>query len=136
MRLNPYLTFNGGCKEAFEFYEKCLSAKIVVILTYAESPLTGQAPDGWQDKILHATLAWGDYILQGADSLPGNYCKPQGFSVLLNLDTPAEADRIFNALAEGGTVQIPLQTSFWALRFGTLTDRFGTPWTINCGKSV
>jgi PhnB protein len=73
--------------------------------------------------------------LQGADSLPGNYCKPQGFSVLLNLDTPAEADRIFNALAQEGTIQIPLQKSFWASRFGTLTDRFGTPWTINSGKS-
>jgi PhnB protein len=134
MRLNPYLTFDGRCKAAFEFYEKCLNAKIVVIMTYGESPLAGQAPDDWRDKILHATLTWGDYVLQGADSLPGNYCKPQGFSVLLNLDTATEADRIFDALAEGGTVRIPLRESFWASRFGTLTDRFGTPWTINCGK--
>jgi PhnB protein len=136
MRLNPYLTFNGQCKTAFEFYEKCLNGKISVVMTYGESPLAPQTPIGWHDNILHATLTWGDYVLQGADTLPESYCKPQGFSVLLNLDTTEEADRIFNALAEQGAVQISLQETFWASRFGTLIDRFGTPWTINCGKSA
>jgi PhnB protein len=84
----------------------------------------------------HSTFAFGEHILQGADALPESYRKPQGFSVMLNLDAAAEADRIFKALAEQGTVQIPLQESFWASRFGMLTDQFGTPWTINCGKSA
>jgi PhnB protein len=134
MRLNPYLTFNGQCKAAFEFYEKCLGGRIVMMMTYGDSPVAAQTPTDWHPKIIHATLAWGDYVLQGADTLPESYCKPQGFYVLLNLDAAAEAARIFNALAEEGTVQIPLQESFWASRFGTVIDRFGTPWTINCGK--
>jgi PhnB protein len=136
MRLNPYLTFNGQCEAAFKFYEKCLPGKVVMMMTYGDSPLSRQAPPEWRQKIIHATFAFGEYILQGADSLPESYCKPQGFSVMLNLDAAAEADRIFNALAEQGTVQIPLQESFWASRFGMLTDQFGTPWTINCGKSA
>jgi PhnB protein len=85
---------------------------------------------------MHATFAFGEHILQGSDALPQNYCKPQGFSVMLNVDAVTEADRIFNALAEQGNVQRPLQESFWALRFGELIDRFGTPWIINCGKPV
>jgi PhnB protein len=103
-------------------------------MTYGDSPLSEQAPPEWRQKILHATLAFGQYMIQGADSLPESYRKPQGFSVMLNLDTAAEADRIFNALAEQGTVQVPLQQSFWASRFGMLIDQFDIPWTINCGK--
>jgi PhnB protein len=134
VRLNPYLLFNGQCEAAFRFYEKCLLGKVVMIMTYGDSPLSEQAPPEWRQKILHATLAFGQYMIQGADSLPESYRKPQGFSVMLNLDTAAEADRIFNALAEQGTVQVPLQQSFWASRFGMLIDQFDIPWTINCGK--
>jgi PhnB protein len=134
MRLNPYLMFSGQCEAAFRFYEKCLPGKVVIMMKYGDSPLSSQAPPEWRQKIIHATFAFGEYILQGADSLPESYCKPQGFSVMLNLDAVAEADRIFNALAERGTVQIPLQESFWASRFGMLIDQFDIPWTINCGK--
>jgi PhnB protein len=134
MRLNPYLMFNGQCEVAFRFYEKCLRGEVVLMMTYGDSPLSRQTPPDWRQKIIHATFAFGEHILQGADALPENYRKPQGFSVMLNLDTAAEADRIFNALAEHGTVQIPLQESFWASHFGVLIDQFGTPWTINCGK--
>jgi PhnB protein len=134
MRLNPHLTFNGQCEAAFRFYEKCLVGKIVMMMTYGNSPMAGQTPTAWRSKVIHATFAWGDHILQGANALPEHYQKPQGFSVVLNLDNPAKAERIFKALAENGTVQIPLQESFWALRFGMLVDQFGTPWMINCGK--
>ena len=136
MRLNPYLTFNGQCEAAFKFYEKCLRGKIVMMLTYGESPLSKQTPPEWHQKILHATLACGEHILQGADVLPKDYRTPQGLSVMLNVDLPEEADRIFHALADNGTVQIPLQESFWASRFGMLTDQFGTPWMLNCGKAA
>lgn len=136
MRLNPYLTFNGQCEAAFKFYERCLHGKIVMMMTYGDSPMAGQTPPDWHTKIVHATFAWGEHVLQGADALPESYHKPQGFSVLLNLDSPEQADSIFHALAEEGTVQIPLQESFWASRFGTLIDQFGTPWTINCGKQA
>jgi PhnB protein len=136
MRLNPYLTFNGQCEAAFKFYEKCLGGKIVMMMTYGESPLSKHTPPEWHQKILHATLACGEHILQGADVLPKDYRPPQGSSVMLNLDVPKEADRIFHALANHGTVQIPLQESFWASCFGMLTDQFGTPWMVNCGKAA
>jgi PhnB protein len=136
MRLNPYLMFNGQCEAALKFYEKCLPGKIVMMMTYGDSPLSKQTPPDWHQKIIHATFAFNEHILQGADALPENYCKPQGFSVMLNLDSAAEADRIFNALAEQGEVQIPLQESFWASRFGMLIDQFDIPWTINCGKGA
>jgi PhnB protein len=93
-----------------------------------------QMPTGWRDKIIHTTLTMGDQVLQGVDVLPGYYQKPQGFSLSLNIDATEEADRIFNALSEGGIVKMPLQETFWALRFGVLVDRFGAPWMINCGK--
>lgn len=134
MRLNPHLTFNGQCEAAFRFYEKCLGGKIVMMMTYGDSPLAEQTPPDSRNKIIHTTFALGDQILQGADALPEHFQKPQGFSVVLNLGDAAEADRIFKTLAENGTVQIPLQESFWALRFGMLVDQFGTPWLINCGK--
>jgi PhnB protein len=134
VQLKPYLTFNGQCKEAFRFYEKCLDAKISLMMTYGDAPLAEQTPPVWRNKIIHATLALGDQVLQGVDVLPEHYQKPQGFSLSLNLDDPEEADRMFNALADGGTVQMPLQQTFWARRFGILVDQFGTPWMINCGK--
>jgi PhnB protein len=134
MRLNPHLTFNGQCEAAFKFYEKCLGGKIVMMMTYGDSPMAEQTPPDWRKNIIHATLALGDQVLTGADTAPERYQKPQGFSVLLNVGATAEADRIFKVLAEKGTVQMPIQETFWALRFGMLVDQFGTPWTINCGR--
>jgi PhnB protein len=133
MRLNPYLIFNGQCEAAFRFYERCLHGKILMLMKYGESPLAAQTPAQWHQRVLHATFSLGDYILQGADSLPKTYQRPQGFSVMLNIDSASEAERIFNDLSVHGTVQIPLQESFWATLFGVLVDQFGTPWTINCG---
>ena len=134
MRLNPYLTFNGKCEAAFKFYEECLGGKIAIAMTYGDSPLAKEVPRDWHRKIVHTTLSVGQNVLQGNDALPGRYEKPQGFSVMLNIESAEEAERIFKALAEGGKVQIPLRETFWALRFGELVDQFGTPWTINCGK--
>jgi PhnB protein len=134
MQLNPYLSFNGQCEAAFKFYEKCLGGKIVMMMTYGDSPMAEQMPPDWREKIIHATFALGEHVLSGADAPPEHYQKPQGFSVSLNVGAAAEAERIFNTLAEKGAVQMPLQETFWALRFGMLVDQFGTPWMINCGK--
>jgi len=136
MQLNPHLSFNGQCEAAFRFYEKCLGGKIVVMMTYGESPMAEQTPVGSRGKIIHATLAFNGHRLTGADVFPGSYEKPQGFSVFLSITTVEEAERIFNTLVQNGTVQVPLQQTFWALRFGMLVDQFGTPWLINCGKPV
>jgi PhnB protein len=132
MELNPYLNFSGQCEAAFKFYEKCLGGKIQFMMRFAESPMANQVPADWRDKIVHIRMTAAGSVLMGADASPEHYQKPQGFSVTLNLTDPAEAERVFNALAEKGTVQMPLQQTFWAFRFGALVDQFGIPWMINC----
>jgi PhnB protein len=134
MALNPYLYFDGQCEEAFRFYEKCLGGKITFMMAWKDSPMPDQAPPGWGTKILHAGLASGDSVLEGCDAMPGQYKKPESFCVMLRPKEASEADRIFKALAEGGTVQIPIAETFWALRFGQVVDRFGVPWLVNCEK--
>jgi PhnB protein len=100
------------------------------------TPIADEVPAAWRNKILHATLKVGDEVLTGADVPADHYQKPQGFSVMLGLKDPVEAERVFQALAKSGTVQMSLQETFWAARFGMLIDRFGIPWIINCGKAA
>jgi PhnB protein len=132
MQVNPYLTFNGQCEAAFKFYAQCLGGKIEAMMTHGDSPMANQVSSEWHKKILHARLMVGDKILMGSDAPPERYENPQGFSVSLGIDDPAAAERIFHALAENGTVTMPIQQTFWALRFGMLVDRFGIPWMVNC----
>jgi len=132
MKLNSYLFFNGQCEAAFKFYEKCLGGKIEAMLTHEGTPAEQDVLSEWRKKILHARLTVGDQALMGSDAPPERYDKPQGFSVSLNVDKPAEAERIFRALSENGKVQMPLERTFWAVRFGMCVDRFGTPWMVNC----
>jgi len=134
MRLNTHLTFNGQCRQAFEYYEMHLGGKIQFMMTYGESPMPAGPSDEWRTKIIHASFTLGNELLTGADAPPEVYEKPQGMAVLFSVDAAAEADRVFAALAENGTVEFPIQETFWALRFGMLVDRFGTPWMINCAK--
>ncbi len=134
MQLNPYLNFDGQCEAAFKFYEKCLGGKITFMIPNAGTPIESQVPAEWRDKILHATLQVGDGQIQGADAPPNHYKRPTGFCVTLQFKDPAEAERVFHELSEGGQVQMQLEETFWAARFGMFTDRFGIPWMINCGK--
>jgi PhnB protein len=136
MQLNPYLTFNGQCETAFKFYEQCLGGKIVMMMTHGESPISEQTAEAWRDKILHAQLTIGDIVLMGSDAPPDYFEKPQGFSVNLQFEDVAEAERVFQALTESGTVRMPLQETFWAKRFGMFVDRFGIPWMINCSEAA
>ena len=94
--------------------------------------MADQTPREWRDKIMHARLIVSGEVLMGSDAPPDRYEPMKGITVTLGVDEPAEAERIFNALSEGATVQMPIQQTFWAARFGMLTDRFGTPWMINC----
>ena len=131
MKFNPYLNFNGNCEEAFQFYENVLGGKIAYIGRYKDMPGEhGVAPD----KVMHVTLHVGDQTLQGADVPPGRYNMPKGSAVALHLKDASDAERIFAGLSEGGSVDMPLQETFWAHRFGMFRDRFGTPWMINCEK--
>src|SRR5271165_5856348 len=94
MKLNPHLVFNAECEAAFRFYEQCLGGRIVTLLKWSDSPMAAQAPRGWGDKILHATLVAGDAVLVGSDAMPGQYEKPKGFLMLLGIDDPADTERI------------------------------------------
>jgi PhnB protein len=134
MQLNPYLTFNGQCEAAFKFYEKCFGGKIAAMLPHEGTPAAEHVPAEWRAKIMHARLAVGDQVLMGSDAPPEHYEPMKGFSVTLGIKDPAEAERVFHALAENGMVRMPIQETFWAVRFGMLVDRFGTPWMINCEK--
>jgi PhnB protein len=102
MQLNPYLNFNGECKDAFKFYEQCLGGKIVALMTYGESPMAEQTPPEQRDKIMHVHLTVGDVVLMGADSPPEYFEKPQGFNINLQFDDVAEAERIFKRVFEKG----------------------------------
>jgi PhnB protein len=137
MRIEPRLSlvFNGECDAAFTLYQKCLGGTVTFRLTWGDSPMADQAPPDWRDKILHATLTVGDTAFSGGDVLPGAYQRPQGFQIQLDLDDVAAAERIFMELADGGSVTVPLQQTFWAQRFGALVDRFGIPWGINCAET-
>ena len=130
MELSPYLNFNGQCAAAFKFYEQCLGGKIVMMQTHGESPMKDHVPPEWRDKVLHARLVVGGEALMGSDAPPDRYERPQGTYVSLSLAFP-DAERIFKALAEGGSVSMPFQKTFWSPGFGSLVDRFGTPWMIN-----
>ena len=137
MQMNPYLTFKGQCETAFKFYEKVLGGKIVAMMPHEGTPAADHVPAEWRSKIMHARLVLDDdRVLMGSDAPPGMQEEMKGFSVTLGVDKPAEAERIFQALAEDGTVRMPIQETFWATRFGMLTDRFGTPWMINCEKAA
>ena len=134
MQINSYLMFKGDCETAFKFYEKCLGGKIVFKITNGESPMAKETPPERLNQILHARMVVGENVLMGSDSPPDRYDAPQGFFVSVGIESPTEAERVFAALSEKGNVLMPIQETFWAVRFGMLKDQFGIPWMINCEK--
>jgi PhnB protein len=134
MKINPYITFNGRCEEAFDLYARVLGGRIEMKSTFREMPAEVGMPADWQDKIMHVSLRIGEDVLMGSDAPPGHFQQPQGFSVSVHPDNVEDGKRIFDALAEGGTVKMPFQETFWAQGFGMLDDRFGIPWMVNAGQ--
>jgi PhnB protein len=134
MKLNPYLSFDGECREAFQFYEKAFGGKIAFIQTIGESPMAADMPPESHGRVMHATLQIGDQVLQGADT--GAFIRPAGFSIAVHFDEVGEGERVFNTLAANGTVQMPFQETFWAKGFGMVTDRWDIPWLVNAGQIV
>ncbi len=136
MQLNPYLFFDGRCEEAFKFYEATLNGSIEAMMRYEGSPAEEHVPAEWRNKIMHATIEIGGEPLMGSDASPEHYHAPKGFSVSLAIDTVKDAERIFDALAEGGRSAWNCGRRSGRTRFGTVTDRFGIPWMINCEKDA
>ena len=134
MKMNPYLTFGGDCEAAFKFYEKTLGGTIEAMFTHEDTPMADEVPADWRKKIMHASLKVGGGLLMGSDAPAPSRDALAGFSVSLQIEDPAEAERVFQALAANGTVKMPIQETFWALRFGMLVDQFGVPWMVNCDR--
>ena len=129
-----YLSFNGQCEAAFRFYEQRLGGVLGKLWPYENSPMATSVAPEWAAKIMHGTVTIGGVNVMGADSPEGEYSRPQGFRIFLEPKDPAESERLFEALSENGTIEMPIQQTFWSLRFGVLTDQFGIPWTINCAR--
>jgi PhnB protein len=134
MQIESYLFFNGRCEEAIEFYQRALGAEVLMLMRNKESPEPpppGTMPPGSEDKVMHATLRIGTSNLMLSDG----YCdgKPAftGFSLSLDAADEAEAERLFAALSDGGTVQMPLAKTFWSPKFGMVADRFGVGWMVS-----
>lgn len=135
MQLSTYLGFDGNCREAFEFYRTHLGGEIEAMMTWGDSPMCDEVGPEMRDAIMHGCFRVGESMLMGSDAGPQHpYQGVQGASVVLTVDEPADAERIFAVLSEGGRVGMALQETFWAHRFGMATDRFGVPWIVNCGK--
>ena len=135
MQMNAYLSFNGDCEEAFKFYEQHLGGQPGAIFRYGGTPLADSVPADWSDKVMHGSVTVGGHVLMGGDSFGARYEEPRGFSLSLQLKKPTDAERIFDELAKGGKVMMPLEQTFWAARFGMVVDRFGIPWMINCEEA-
>jgi len=135
MQLHPYLGFQGQCREAFTFYAELFGGRIVTMMTQADAPIADQLPPESRHWVMHAHLVFGEQSLMGGDAPPGSP-KPTGFSLNLQVDSIAEAERLYAALADGGTPVMPIAETFWAQRFGIVHDRYCTPWMINCLKPM
>ena len=134
-QLDVYLFFDGTCAEAMRFYERTLGGKLS-LMTHAESPMAAQTPPGSANRILHARLELDGHVLMASDSMVGHpYEGMKGFSLSLTYPTAADAQKVFDALVQGGKVTMPMQKTFWAEGFGMLVDRFGTPWMVNGGMA-
>lgn len=132
--LIPYLTFNGNCEEAVNFYQKVLGGESA-ILRYGDAPPNPAfpVPDNVKDLVLHAELRKGGHIIRFSDTFPGApYSVGNSISFSLELDTKDETKAVFEALSEGGEVEMELQETFFSPLYGKLTDRFGVIWQLTC----
>ena len=136
MKLVPYLTFDGNCEAAFLFYEQVFGGKIEDKMTWGSSPVETPVSDEWHEKVMHMSIQIGDRTIMGSDNPPNYFKQPQGMSVSVQADSAQAAEQIFSALAKNGRVQMDMEKTFWAERFGMVTDQFGIPWMINCDKTT
>jgi PhnB protein len=141
-QLTAYLSFDGTCAEAFRFYEGALNGTLIALMKNGETPAAEHMPPGNEDRIMHACLDLGNgTLLMGGDAAvnAGDDCPKfegmKGFMVAVTYDDTAEAQRVFERLSDGGSVQMPWSPTFWAEGFGMVTDKYGTPWGIN-GKQL
>ncbi len=130
--VQPYLFFAGRCEEALEFYKQALGARVTMMMRFSESPdpiPAGMLQPGFEDKVMHASFNIGEMMLMASDGC-GDGTKFEGFRLALSVSNEAECDRAFNALADGGKIDMPLDKTFWSPRYGIVTDKFGVGWMV------
>lgn len=132
MQINPYLFYDSNCEAAFKFYEKVLGGRIELMLRNSEGPPEMEAAPDRMQKIMHARMSINGEVLMASDAPPSHFHKPQGFAVSITVDDPAEGERKFKALSEGGSVNMPFGKTFFSKGFGMCVDQFGIPWMVNC----
>ena len=130
MQVQPYLFLEGRCEEAVEFYRKALGAELIALMRWKDSPDKSMASPGTPDAIMHARFRIGDTVLFASDGRCSGAPGFQGFALSIEVDDESDADRKFNALSEGGQVQMPLSKTFFARKFGMVADRFGVSWMV------
>lgn len=134
MHIEPYVFFNGRCEEALDFYREKLGAEVPFMMRFKDSPEPEACPENAQEKIMHANVQIGKTTLMVSDGRCDGELDFRGFALSLAPATVAEAERVFNALAEGGAVQMPFGKTFWSPAFGMVNDRFGVPWMVNVAE--
>jgi len=130
MDTNLHLVFPGTCREAFAFYEKTFNSKIQMTMTFADAPAGSPVPPDSKDLIMHTSMPVGSIILMGCDAPPGREQTLGGFQIAVNITEEAEVKRLYAALSEGGSIQMPLTPTFWSPLFGMCTDKFGVGWMV------
>jgi PhnB protein len=134
MKLNPFLNYGGNCEEALRFYEQHLGGKIVTIMRRADQPDQPITWPGWEQTVQFALLELGDGAIMASDVPPDAFQPMRSVYLTLTVGTPDEAERIWGVLTDGGEIYMPMEETFFALRFGQLRDRFGTSWMIMCQR--
>jgi PhnB protein len=134
--IKPYISFKGNCKEAMDFYKEKLGAEVLFTQTYGESPMAYKAP-GNGDKIMHCSIKIGDSVLMACDNVFEDHnptIMGNNISLAMGSSDIAHAEKVFEEMSDGATIVMPMQETFWAERFGMLTDKFGINWMFNCDK--
>ena len=132
MQVQAYLSFEGRCEEALEFYRKAIGAEVEMLMRYSDNPEPppGGVTPGTEKKIMHSSFRVGQTVLMASDGYCKGAAKFEGITLALSAKDDAEAKRLFDALADGGTVQMPLDRTFFSSSFGMLADRFGVGWMV------
>jgi PhnB protein len=130
MKMSVHLHFQGNCADAFDFYTKVFNANNPFRMTYGEAPANSPVPPDWKSKVMHASIPIGDGQLMGCDVPPGESKPLGGFQVSVETKDEAETKRLYDALKEGGSIQMPLAPTFWSPMFGMCTDKFGVGWMV------
>ena len=132
--LNTYLTFDGNCRQVFDFYRSVFGGEFAIIQTFRDAPPDTGIAEGDMDKVMHVSYPIGSGVLMGSD-VPSQFAPPptvgNNFSLAVSPESRGEADRIFGALSAGGAVSFPMQDMFWGAYFGACTDKFGINWQVN-----